>query len=105
MSNIQNRWKNISLYASSIGAYFSLLSFYDEHFEKCLFISPVVDMKQLISKMMNWANVSEDQLQKELIIPTNFGQTLSWEYWKYAIEHPITKWVHPTLSRSLLMKR
>lgn len=97
MSNIKNSWKDISLYASSIGAWFSMLSFYNEHFEKCLFISPVVDMKQLISKMMEWANVSEAQLQKELIIPTNSGQTLSWEYYQYAIEHPITKWEHPTL--------
>lgn len=97
MSNIKNHWKKISLYASSIGAWFSMLSFYNEHFEKCLFLSPVVDMKQLISKMMNWANVSEAQLQKELIIPTNFGQSLSWEYWEYALKHPITKWEHPTL--------
>ena len=97
MNNIKNSWEDISLCANSIGAWFSMLSFYNEHFEKCLFISPVVDMKQLISKMMDWANVSEAQLQKELIIPTNFGQTLSWEYWKYVLEHPITEWEHPTL--------
>jgi pimeloyl-ACP methyl ester carboxylesterase len=46
--------------------------------------------------MMIWANVSELQLERELIIPTSFGQTLSWEYLSYAKRHPITKWNIPT---------
>lgn len=96
MNYAKEHWKSISLYASSIGAWFSMLSFDNEPLEQCLFLSPVVDMKQLISKMMKWANVSEAQLQQELIIPTDFGQTLSWEYWKYVLEHPITKWKFPT---------
>ncbi len=53
-------------------------------------------MKRLILKMMSWANISEEQLKKELIISTTFGQTLSWEYWEYASSHPITKWEVPT---------
>lgn len=96
ISYAKDHWEKISLYASSIGAWFSMLSFYDETLEKCLFLSPVVDMKQLISKMMNWANVSEVQLQQERTILTDFGQTLSWKYWEYSLEHPITKWAFPT---------
>lgn len=53
-------------------------------------------MKRLILKMMSWANISEEQLKKELIISTTFGQTLSWEYWEYASSHSITKWEVPT---------
>lgn len=90
------RWGNISLFANSIGAWFSMLSFGNEKLKKCLFVSPVLDMKQLITKMMVWANVSEIRLKKELIIPTSFGQTLSWEYWKYTLSHPITNWTAPT---------
>lgn len=45
---------------------------------------------------MSWANVSEEQLKKELIIPTTFAQTLSWEYWEYMLSHPIAKWDAPT---------
>ena len=90
------RWGNISLFANSIGAWFSMLSFGNEKLKKCLFVSPVLDMKQLISKMMVWANVSEARLKKELVIPTSFGQTLSWEYWKYTLLHPITNWTAPT---------
>lgn len=96
MSYAKNHWQNISLYANSIGAWFSMLSFGNETLENCLFVSPVVDMKQLVSKMMKWANVSEIQLQHELIIPTDFGETLSWNYWKYILENPIVKWKFPT---------
>lgn len=96
MEYAKSRWEKISLFANSIGAWFSMLSFEKENFWNCLFVSPVVDMKKLIAKMMNWANVSETQLEKERIIPTDFGQTLSWEYWQYVLAHPILKWKIPT---------
>lgn len=96
MEYAKKHWQNISLFANSIGAWFSMLSFSNEPLEQCLFLSPVVDMKYLVSKMMKWANVSETQLQHEQIIPTNFGETLSWDYWKYILENPIVKWTFPT---------
>lgn len=96
MKFAKENWKSISLFANSIGAWFSMLSFSNERLKNCLFVSPVLDMKQLILRMMSWANVSEQQLKKELIIPTTFGQTLSWEYWEYALSHPIAKWDAPT---------
>jgi len=96
MKFAKKHWKSISLFANSIGAWFGMLSFGNESLEKCLFVSPVLDMKRLILKMMGWANVSEEQLKKALIIPTTFGQTLSWKYWEYALSHPITKWEVPT---------
>lgn len=96
LCGIKDRWENISLFANSIGAYFSLLAFPGEPFKKALFVSPILDMKQLISKMMSWADVSESQLEKERTISTSFGHTLTWEYWKYALEHPATSWDIPT---------
>lgn len=96
MEYAKEHWQNISLFANSIGAWFSMLGFSNEPLEQCLFLSPVVDMKYLVSKMMKWANVSETQLQNEQIIPTNFGETLSWNYWKYILENPIVKWNFPT---------
>ena len=33
-----------------------------------LFVSPVLDMKKLISNMMKWANVSEARLKKSLLL-------------------------------------
>jgi pimeloyl-ACP methyl ester carboxylesterase len=96
MEYAKSHWTQVSLFANSLGVWFSMLSFENEKIERSLFVSPVLDMKQLISKMMIWANVSELQLERELIIPTSFGQTLSWEYLSYAKRHPITKWNIPT---------
>lgn len=93
---VKEQWTEISLYASSIGAWFSLLGFADEKFNQCLFVSPVLDMKRLISDMMRLENVSEERLKQELIIPTSLGQTLSWEYWRYASDNPIVKCDSPT---------
>lgn len=73
-----------------------MLSFRDEELERSLFVSPILDMNQLISNMMLRANVSETRLERERIIPTSSGQTLSWEYLLYAQEHPITGWKVPT---------
>lgn len=41
---IKQRWKTIGLRANSIGAWFSLQAYENETFEKCLFVSPILDM-------------------------------------------------------------
>ena len=80
LSYIKSRWTHIALYANSIGAYFSMLSFAQEKFANCLFVSPIL----------------EERLQKESLIPTQFGETLSWAYWTYVVKHPIVAWPSPT---------
>ena len=90
------RWEKISLYANSIGAYFSLLAFREAKLEKSLFVSPILDMEKLIRDMMGWAGVTREQLQQAGEIPTAFGETLSWKYLTYAAEKRITKWDSPT---------
>ena len=92
----QQRWKKNSIYANSIGAYFSLLAFWESKLEKSLFVSPVLDMEKLIRDMMGWAGVTQEQLQQAGEIPTTFGETLSWKYLTYAEEHRIAKWYSPT---------
>ena len=73
-----------------------MVSYANENLKGCLFVSPILDMHQLIQNMMLWADVSEEQLQLEQIIPTSYGQTLSWEYLSYVKKHPLTKWSFPT---------
>lgn len=90
------RWKGIFLYANSIGAYFSLLAFWNKKLEKTLLVSPVTDMEKLIRNMMLWAGVTEQQLERQGEIPTAFGETLSWKYFRYAKENPVTRWDSPT---------
>ena len=95
-ANTQKRWKKISLYANSIGAYFSLLALRDAKLEKSLLVSPILDMEKLIRDMMGWAGVTQEQLKEAGEIPTAFGETLSWNYLTYAAEHRITEWDSPT---------
>ena len=46
------RWQRVSLFACSLGAYFALNAYADRKLEKCLFQSPIVDMKWLVEHMM-----------------------------------------------------
>lgn len=83
------------LIANSIGAFFSMMSLSADDVDGALFISPIVDMERLITDMMKWAGVTEDELRTEKSIATAFGETLSWEYLCYVREHPVG-WRVPT---------
>lgn len=89
------RWREVSLFACSLGACFSLHAWQDQSFRRCLFQSPIVDMDWLIRQMMGWFGVTEEQLRQEWEIPTPVD-VLSWDYWQYIREHPIVRWDAPT---------
>ena len=86
---------SLLLIANSIGAYFAISSLSAPHIDRALFISPVADMEKLICDMMNRANVTEDELRARGEIPTEFGETLSWDYRCCLRAHPI-KWSVPS---------
>lgn len=88
-------WTEVSLFACSLGAYFSLNAYADKPFKKCLFQSPIVDMAYLINQMFLWFNVTQQQLQqkKEIFTPVD---VLRWDYYQYVLAHPIIKWPFPT---------
>lgn len=88
-------YDKITLLANSIGAFFSMSALTKSHVDRALFISPIVNMERLIYDMMTWAQVTEEELQRRGEIPTDFGETLSWEYLSYVRAHPI-KWAVPT---------
>ena len=69
--------------------------FADKNITKAFFISPIVNMEKLIIDMMNWSNITEEELCTKKEIITDFGETLSWEYLCYVRKHPI-KWNIPT---------
>ena len=85
----------VILIANSIGAYFSMHSLTAKQIRRAFFISPIVDLEQLILDMMKWAGVSEKELAQRGEIKPGFGETLSWEYLCYGREHPI-EWSIPT---------
>lgn len=92
---VRKRCGKLTLVANSIGAFLSLSSLNEKLVDAAYFISPVVDMEQLICNMMQWADVSEAELAEKLEIPTTFGETLSWKYLCYVREHPVS-WKIPT---------
>lgn len=95
-SSIKSNYKSISLYACSLGAYFSLVAYKNIAFEHCLFVSPILNMEKLIQNMMLWANTTEDELRLKKEINTSFGETLSWDYYQYVRMHPIDQWNNRT---------
>ena len=89
------RWKHVSLYACSIGAYFSLQTYGNRPFEKALFQSPIADMGYLVGQMMQWFSVTPEELKEKGVIDTPIDP-LRWDYYQYIQAHPVEKWPIPT---------
>ena len=64
MDYAKSRWQQVSLFACSMGAYFSLLEYREEPLQQALFLSPVVDMRRIIENMMTWFEVTEERLRE-----------------------------------------
>lgn len=95
MQYVKENWQEISLYACSLGAYFSLMTYQKEKLHHVLFQSPIVNMEYLIRQMFVWFQVSEAELQEKQKIETPID-TLSWDYYKFAREHQVQVWNPPT---------
>lgn len=93
--DLRKRCDSVWLIANSIGAYFAMHALADQKVERAFFVSPIVNMERLISDMMTWANVTEEELQEKREIETSFGETLSWDYLCYVRDNPIV-WHTPT---------
>lgn len=94
-NNTAKKYDSISLIATSIGAYYSMNSLQNVPIEKALFISPLLDVEKLICNMIDWANVTEKELEEKKEIKTDFGEDLSWDYLCYVRNNPI-HWNVPT---------
>ncbi len=88
----KQRYRDISLFGCSIGAYFSLLAYAGIPFQKALFLSPVIDMHHILRSMMRSFGVSEQRLAQERRIFLPGAPALDWEYYRYVQEHPLTCW-------------
>ncbi len=89
------RWPEVSLYACSLGAYFSLMAYPDRPFANCLLQSPIVDMEYLIRQMFLWFGITEERLEQEREIDTPID-LMSWDYFQYVLAHPVSRWDAPT---------
>lgn len=92
----RRRADELSLWANSLGAYFSLVAYRDVPLRQALFLSPVVDMERLLQNMMRWSGISEERLRAEGELPTAMGETLYWDDYQYVQAHPVDAWGSPT---------
>ena len=88
-------WRDVSLYACSLGAYFSLNAYQERRFSKCLFQSPILDMEYLIRQMFLWFGITEERLAAEKEIETPID-LMRWDYFQYVLSHPVSAWNAPT---------
>lgn len=93
--HIFSNWKEVSLFACSLGAYFSLNALRDRPIRRCLFQSPIIDMDWLIRQMMRWFGITPERLAQEKEIETPID-TMTWDYYRYVQEHPVPRWDFPT---------
>lgn len=94
---VKGKYEKISLWACSLGAFFSLLAYQCVKFNQCLFLSPVVDMQRLIENMMIWFEINEEKLKEQKMIETPIGETLYYDYYCYVKEHSVTEWNSQTM--------
>lgn len=95
MNFAKQSYQIISLFACSMGAYFSLLAYKDEKLANCWFLSPVLNMRQVIEYIMQQINVTHEQLKEQKVI-SNPYETLYWDYYCSVLANPIDKWPFPT---------
>lgn len=95
VEQIRNRYRQLAesgktdIIANSIGAFYTMLALENENPGRIFFISPIVDMERLIGDMMGWAKVTERELQEKQVIPTDFGEPLSWKILTFVRQNPI----------------
>jgi len=87
-------WREVSLYACSLGAYFSLHACGAYRFRKCLFQSPIIDMEFLVRRMMRWFDITEERLENEREIETPVD-LMTWDYFRFVMENPVREWNTP----------
>ena len=58
----RGRCEHLTLVANSIGAFFALSSLDETLVDRAYFISPSLDMENLICNMMQWSGVTEQEL-------------------------------------------
>ena len=91
VNSLKIKYETVILVANSIGAFFSMCADIEEDISHAYFISPIVNMEKLIEDMMNFANVTEEELRQKGVIQTDFNEELSWKYLCYFRNNPV-KW-------------
>ena len=80
-SKISKKYKEVYVIANSIGAFYAYMYLSSFNIKSAFFISPLVNMKSMIEKMMKKNKISIEQLLTEGFITLDDGQTLSYDFY------------------------
>lgn len=97
-------YNSVILIAKSIVALFTMSALGNTKTDKAFPISPIVDIGKLIKDMIRQAKVSKWELSQKKETPTDFGETLSWEYFCYVKENRFIAY-HNEKRRTLVSHR
>ena len=86
MAYARRNWNQVALRATSIVAWFRMLAFRETPPVQSLFVSPVLDMAELIETMMGWAGVTAAELEAPdrlswRRVSTGSTRRSSWRCW------------------------
>lgn len=81
-------------FATSLGAYLSLVSIPADSLEEAWLLSPVTDMGALVRGLMSMFDITEDDLRQQQTITTPV-ETLDWTQYRFIAEHPVGGWATP----------
>lgn len=96
MNYCKRNYESINLAASSYGAVLSLFAYQNEVIQKCCFLSPVIDLRELTERLLIAESVTIDELFNAKIIKLSNGITVKYEDYQFLLNHKITHWEHPT---------
>ena len=82
LTEISKKYKDVYVIANSIGAFYTFKYFADFKIKKAFFISPLVNMKEVIEGIMKQNKISLEDLKTKKIIRINDEQTLSCDFYQ-----------------------
>jgi len=96
MNFCKRNYKSINLAACSYGAVLSLFAYHNEVIQKCCFLSPVIDLRELTERLLSAESVTIDELFNAKIVKLSNGINVNYEDYKFLLNHKITHWEHLT---------
>ena len=88
-------YKDVIVIANSVGAFYTYEYLNDFNIKQAFFISPIINMFQIIVDLMTKYKISEEQLKKERYIKLENGTTLSYDFYE-KLKHRTDNWKVPT---------
>ncbi len=81
-SEISKKYRNVYLIANSIGAFYAYRYLSSFKIKKAFFISPLVNMRKIIDKMMKKYSITLERFKNEKIIVLENGQAISFDFYQ-----------------------